>query len=85
MPNGGPRGAAVKGSELRERRVRLGLRKTELAMKCGVSARYVADLEKERRRASIEVLHRIAAALNAPAASLMQDPESDPLTAGTAA
>jgi transcriptional regulator with XRE-family HTH domain len=85
MPNGRPRGPAIRGSELRERRVQLGLRKTELAARCGVSARYVADLEKERYSPSIEALHRLAGALETPVASFMRDPGSDPITAGTAA
>jgi transcriptional regulator with XRE-family HTH domain len=85
MANGRPRGPAIKGSGLRERRVQLGLRKTELAARCGVSARYIADLEKERYSPSIEALHRLAGVLEMPVTSLMRDPESDPITAGNAA
>ena len=85
MPTGRPRGHPVRGAELRRRREEAGLRKTQLAKECGFSARYVADLEKERYGASVEMLHRLAAALDCPVAVLMQDPDSDPLTAGTAA
>ena len=74
----------IKGPELRRRRVEQGLSKAQLAAKCLISARYVAELEKEHYAPRIEVLHRLASALDAPVASLMQDPESDPLTAGIA-
>jgi len=75
----------IKGLELRRQRVGRGMTKSQLAVACDISARYVAELEKENYAPSIEVLHRLAAALEAPVASLMQDPECDPLTAGTAA
>ena len=71
MPNGRPRGPAIQGSELRQRRERLGLRKTELAARCGRSARYIADLEKERYSPSIEALHRLATALNCDVTDLL--------------
>jgi DNA-binding XRE family transcriptional regulator len=75
----------VRGSELRRRRVELGMKKSELAHQCQISARYVAELEKEHYAPRIEVLSRLAAVLGCSVASLMQDPECDPLTAGTAA
>ena len=74
MANGRPKGRAVRGDELRRRREEAGLRKTQLAGKCNLSARYVADLEKERYGASIEMLHRIADVLGCVPADLLQDP-----------
>jgi transcriptional regulator with XRE-family HTH domain len=70
---------------LRRRRVQLGWPKTRLAEAAGITPRYVAGLEREACTPSIEVLHRLAAALDCPVTDLMQDPESDPVTAGTAA
>ena len=75
----------IKGPELRRHRVERGLAKSQLATECEISARYVAELEKGRYAPRIEVIYRLARALDVPAASLMQDPGSDPLTAGTAA
>ena len=75
----------IKGPELRKLRVERGVTKAQLATACEISARYVADLEKERYAPRIEVIYRLAKALDLPPASLMQDPDSDPLTAGTAA
>ncbi len=85
MTTGRPRGRAVRGAELRRRREEAGLRKTQLARASNLSARYVADLEKERYGASIEMLHRLAAALGCTAADLLQDPDGHPVTTGTAA
>jgi len=75
----------IKGPELRRRRVELGITKAQLAATCEISARYVAELEKEHYAPRVEVLHRLAGALGCKPAVLMQDPESDPITAGTAA
>src|SRR5262245_6107522 len=53
------------GEELRQIREDAGLSRARVAAAARVDASYVGDIEEGRARASLEVLNRIAAALNA--------------------
>ncbi len=58
------------GERIRARRMELRITLRELARRVEVSAPYLTDLEAGRRNPGPEVLHRIAAALDLPAAEL---------------
>jgi transcriptional regulator with XRE-family HTH domain len=58
------------GERIRARRLELGITLRELGRRVEVSAPYLTDLEAGRRHPSPEVLQRIAAALELPAAEL---------------
>src|SRR4030088_2395703 len=58
------------GQRIRTRRLELGITLRELGRRVEVSAPYLTDLEAGRRHPSPEVLQRIAAALELPAAEL---------------
>jgi transcriptional regulator with XRE-family HTH domain len=54
---------ALTGSRVRERRLVLGLRQSDLARSAGISASYLNLIEHNRRRIGAEVLARLAGAL----------------------
>jgi transcriptional regulator with XRE-family HTH domain len=58
------------GERIRARRLELRITLRELGRRVEVSAPYLTDLEAGRRHPSPEVLQRIAAALELPAAEL---------------
>jgi len=55
--------SAFAGSRIRERRVALGLRQAEVALRAGISGSYLNLIEHNRRRIGGKVLLNIAAAL----------------------
>lgn len=55
-------------------RIKDGLKPGEFAAKAGVSYPHLDNIEKERKDASLEVLHRIAGALNVPIEAIVRDP-----------
>lgn len=64
---------AVLGEEIRKRRLRLGLKKSQLAAMCGVSYKTLDNLEHSRTVASRELVHRLANAFDAKAEDLFVD------------
>ncbi|MEC9435287.1 MAG: short-chain fatty acyl-CoA regulator family protein [Pseudomonadota bacterium] len=62
--------AAMTGLRIRERRRAAGLRQVELAERMGISASYLNLIEREKRRASPELVARAARALGADPAEL---------------
>jgi len=64
---------AIFATRLREARRRRGLSRRELAESSQVSMRYLALLESGDGNVSVAILFRIAAALDLPVASLLQD------------
>lgn len=61
------------GKRLRRRRQDLGQTLATVAAAAGVSVPYVANLERGRGNPTIEVLHKIAVALDVPLATLMDE------------
>jgi transcriptional regulator with XRE-family HTH domain len=62
------------GAALRAIRLKSGLKPGELAAKAKCSYQQIDNLENERKGASLELLHRIAAVLEVPVAALVRDP-----------
>lgn len=54
---------ATLGEEIRRRRLEAGITLRKFAVKVGISAAHLSDVEHDRRRPSEEVLKRIAAEL----------------------
>ena len=55
--------SATLGEEIRRRRLEAGITLRKFAVKVGISAAHLSDVEHDRRRPSEEVLKRIAAEL----------------------
>ena len=68
---------AVKGSEIRERRERLGLKRSQLASRVDISREHLACLELGYNTAAIEVVYRIATVLGARAEDLLAEPDGN--------
>ena len=64
--------SALTGSRIRARRLDLGLRQTELARECGISASYLNLIEHNRRRIGGKLLVDIARTLDVEVAALSQ-------------
>lgn len=64
------------GMAIRYMRIKDGLKPGEFATKAGLSYAHLDNLENERKEASLEVLHRVANALNVPVESIVRDPTS---------
>lgn len=64
------------GLTIRCLRVKAGLKPGEFANTAGISYQHLDNIENERKEASIEVLHRIATALDVPVRALVRDPAS---------
>lgn len=62
------------GTAIMYLRIKDGLKPGEFAAKAGVSYPHLDNIEKERKDASLEVLHRIATALNVPVEAIVRDP-----------
>lgn len=62
------------GAALRSFRVKAGKKTAELAAEAKCSYQQLDNLENERKEASIELLHRLAAVLEVPASALVRDP-----------
>jgi predicted transcriptional regulator/DNA-binding XRE family transcriptional regulator len=64
--------SALTGSRIRARRLDLGLRQTELARTCGISASYLNLIEHNRRRIGGKLLMDIARTLDLEVSALSQ-------------
>lgn len=64
------------GEAIQYMRIKSGMTVSDLAGKALVSYPHLDNIEKERKEASLEVLHRIANALNVPVTALVRDPNS---------
>lgn len=64
------------GSAIRYFRIKDGCKPGEFAGRVGVSYPHLDNIENERKEASVEVLYRIAAALNIPVEAILRDPSS---------
>ncbi len=64
------------GLAIRYFRIKERMKPGEFATKAGISYAHLDNLENERKEASVEVLYRIAAALDVPARALVRDPSS---------
>ena len=63
---------ALTGTKLRERRLAAGLRQAEVAAKAGISASYLNLIEHNRRKATSEVVERLANALQIDRSALVE-------------
>jgi XRE family transcriptional regulator, aerobic/anaerobic benzoate catabolism transcriptional regulator len=61
------------GERVRDARARHGMTRAMLAHDCGVSERYLAQLESGRGNLSIVLLRRVAAAIDVPLAELVSE------------
>ena len=61
------------GERVRDARARHGMTRKMLAHDCGVSERYLAQLESARGNLSIVLLRRVAAAIDVPLAELVSE------------
>jgi XRE family aerobic/anaerobic benzoate catabolism transcriptional regulator len=61
------------GERVRDARARHGMTRRTLAHDCGVSERYLAQLESGRGNLSIVLLRRVAAAIDVPLAELVSE------------
>lgn len=64
------------GMAIRCLRIKDGLKPGEFAAKAGLSYAHLDNLENQRKEASLEVLHKIAHALNVPVEAIVRDPDS---------
>src|SRR6202521_4271144 len=73
--NGGTPAQYLKllGERVRDARARHGMTRRMLAHDCGVSERYLAQLESGRGNLSIVLLRRVAAAIDVPLAELLSE------------
>jgi transcriptional regulator with XRE-family HTH domain len=62
------------GLTIRYFRLKAGLKPGDLATKAGMSSQHLDNIENERKDASVEALHRIAAALEVRVRALVRDP-----------
>lgn len=62
------------GAAIRAFRVKAGMKPGAFATKASLSYAHLDNLENERKEASIEVLYRIAAALDVPVQAIIRDP-----------
>jgi len=62
------------GMAIRYLRIKDGLKPGEFANKAGLSYAHLDNLENQRKEASLEVLHKVANALNVPVEAIIRDP-----------
>lgn len=62
------------GPAIRAFRIKAGMKPGEFASKASVSYAHLDNLENERKDASLEVLYRIAGALDVPIHAIVRDP-----------
>lgn len=64
------------GAAIRAFRIKAGMKPGEFANKALISYAHLDNLENERKQASLEVLYRIAAALDIPVQAIVRDPDA---------
>lgn len=64
--------SALTGTKLRDRRIAAGLRQAEVAARAGISASYLNLIEHNRRKVTVEVMERLADALQIDRAALAE-------------
>lgn len=64
------------GPAIRAFRIKAGMKPGEFATKASLSYAHLDNLENERKDASLEVLYRIAAALDIPVHAIVRDPST---------
>lgn len=62
------------GAAIRAFRVKAGMKPGEFASKASISYSTLDNIENERKNASLEVLYRIASALDIPVHAIVRDP-----------
>lgn len=62
------------GAAIRAFRVKAGMKPGAFATKAVISYAHLDNLENERKEASLEVLYRIASALDVPVQAIVRDP-----------
>lgn len=62
------------GASIRYLRIKTGLKVKELADRARCQYSHIDNLENERKEASVELLHRIAGALDVPVVAIVRDP-----------
>lgn len=62
------------GAAIRAFRIKAGLKPGQFATKAVISYAHLDNLENERKEASLEVIYRIAAALDIPPHAIVRDP-----------
>lgn len=62
------------GAAIRAFRIKAGMKPGEFATKASLSYAHLDNLENERKQASLEVLYRIAAALDVPVQAIVREP-----------
>ncbi|PJE31373.1 hypothetical protein SAMN06297129_3512 [Pseudooceanicola antarcticus] len=72
----GHRGAVLTGTRIRERRMLLGLRQSELAKRAGISASYLNLIEHNRRRIGGKLLLSLAETLEVEPSALSEGAEA---------
>ena len=60
------------GDRLRALRLDHGISQESMALDCGLDRTYISGIERGKRNVSLINIHRLAAALGVPAASLFQ-------------
>lgn len=70
-------GWAELGQVIRKHRLAAGLSQEQLAERSGLHWTYVSQIESGKRNLSVNVLRRIAGALETPASTLIADAESE--------
>jgi transcriptional regulator with XRE-family HTH domain len=68
------------GLNVKNMRKELGLSQEDLAFECGLHRTYISGVERGVRNPTIKVLERIAKALKAPSARLLDEPTRKPRT-----
>jgi len=63
--------AKILGTEIRRSRIEAGLTQEGVAAKAGLHRTYVSLIERGRRTPTVDVLFRIAGALDVPAADII--------------
>lgn len=66
----------ILGRRVREERKLAGLTLERLGEKAGITGPFVAHIEAGRKRPTLETVRRIAAALELPISSLLEEPGS---------
>lgn len=61
------------GAAIRSLRIQSGMKPGEFAASVRISYQHLDNIENGRKEASIEVLHRIATALDVPIAEIVRD------------